>query len=415
MKRVLLIAFQYPPMTGTSGTQRALRFSQYLPQFGWEPIVLTASPCAYEKTSDDQMGDIPKDVHVSRAFALDAARHLAIRGKYPSLIALPDRWSSWSFSALLHGLSLIRRFKPAAIWSTFPIPTAHLIGLWLHRYHRLPWIADFRDVMTEDGYPSDRLIARCWQKLEERIITRCSVAVFTAKGAATMYANRYSHIDGDRFVVIENGYDEEAFASVVTKSTAAPGHDHGLSQPLVVLHSGAIYPAERDPTEFFIALKELSEESPADLKSVRFVLRATGHDTYIRSLIEQMGVQDLVELRPPISYRSAIEEMCNATALLVMQSDLCNRQIPAKLYECLRTGRPILGLASGDTAAALSRAGIDTVAPLESKLEIKQLLVRFVRSLREGTAIGAREHETTMHSRSHRTKELAGLLQRIER
>ena len=414
MKRVLLIAFQYPPMTGTSGTQRALRFSQYLPSFGWEPIILTACPQAYEKTSDDQMRDIPRDVHVSRAFALDAARHLSIRGRYPSLFARPDRWSSWSFSAVVQGLRLIRRFRPAAIWSTFPIPSAHVIGLWLHRWCKLPWVADFRDVMTEEGYPSDERMARCWQSLEKRIIEQCSAAVFTAAGAARMYANRYSEVDPDRFVVIENGYDEEAFAAR-QESRATQAGPQMSPEPLSIVHSGAIYPSERDPTQFLVALKELWDEARPDLVNVRIVLRATGHDGHIQPMIDQLGIRHLVELAPAISYRAAIAEMCTASGLLVMQGKLCDRQIPAKLYECLRSGRPILGLASGDTAAALERAGIDTVAELESKSAIKDLLIRFLRSLRDRTARGASSTEVSMHSRRSRTRELASLLQRIER
>ena len=96
-------------MTGTSGIQRALRFSQYLPEFGWEPIVLTARPCAYERTSDDQVADIPSHIHVERAFALDAARHLSVFGAYPRLLADPDRWMSWWLGGVPSGMRLAAR------------------------------------------------------------------------------------------------------------------------------------------------------------------------------------------------------------------------------------------------------------------------------------------------------------------
>ena len=70
-KRVLLIAYHYPPLRGSSGIQRALRFSQYLREFGWEPIVLTAHPRAYQDKSEDLLADVPPGVIVERAFALD--------------------------------------------------------------------------------------------------------------------------------------------------------------------------------------------------------------------------------------------------------------------------------------------------------------------------------------------------------
>src|SRR4249920_3824880 len=74
-KRVLIVAYHYPPVGGSSGVQRALKFSAYLRDFGWEPMVLTVQPRAYELVTDGQMAEIPKDIVIERAFALDAARH----------------------------------------------------------------------------------------------------------------------------------------------------------------------------------------------------------------------------------------------------------------------------------------------------------------------------------------------------
>src|SRR4051812_8923822 len=146
-KRILLVAYHFPPVQGSSGLQRTLKFAQYLPSFGWQAAVLTAHPRAYEHVTADQVDDIPASTFVRRAFALDTARHLSIRGAYPRALALPDRWVSWWFGAVPAGLALIRRFKPDVIWSTFPIATAHLVGLTLAHLTRLPWVADFRDAM----------------------------------------------------------------------------------------------------------------------------------------------------------------------------------------------------------------------------------------------------------------------------
>src|SRR5688572_18465464 len=90
-KRALLIAFHYPPVATSSGLQRTLAFSKYLPEYGWEPLVLTVSPRAYDVVRNDQLADIPEDIVVKRAFGLDARRHLAVAGRYPSWLATPDR------------------------------------------------------------------------------------------------------------------------------------------------------------------------------------------------------------------------------------------------------------------------------------------------------------------------------------
>ncbi|KXK33905.1 MAG: glycosyl transferase group 1 [Chlorobi bacterium OLB6] len=43
---VLVLAYYYPPM-GLSGVQRVAKFTKYLPQYGWNPIVVTTGPTLY--------------------------------------------------------------------------------------------------------------------------------------------------------------------------------------------------------------------------------------------------------------------------------------------------------------------------------------------------------------------------------
>ncbi|MGH8802466.1 MAG: hypothetical protein ACREX6_09285, partial [Casimicrobiaceae bacterium] len=150
MKRVLMIAYHFPPLAGSSGIQRTLRFVRHLPEFGWEPVILTTMIGAYERTSPDLDADVPAGLIVERAFAFDAARHLALAGRYPGPLARPDRWMTWRWDAVRRGMDLVRRLRPEAIWSTYPIATAHVIGAALERRTGLPWIADFRDPMAQD-------------------------------------------------------------------------------------------------------------------------------------------------------------------------------------------------------------------------------------------------------------------------
>ena len=90
-----MIAYHFPPLAGSGGIQRTLRFAQYLPEFGWQPLVLTAYPCAYEQTSIAQLSEIPQEIVVKYAFALNTAKHLAIAGRYPAFLVRPDRWLTW--------------------------------------------------------------------------------------------------------------------------------------------------------------------------------------------------------------------------------------------------------------------------------------------------------------------------------
>jgi glycosyltransferase involved in cell wall biosynthesis len=412
-KRVLMIAYHYPPMRGSSGIQRTLKFSQYLPQSGWGPVMLSAHPRAYSNPGDDQMADIPASVPVTRAFALDTARHLSVGGRYAGFMALPDRWASWCLGAIPAGWRLIRRHRPAVIWSTYPIASAHLIGLVLRRLTGLPWVADLRDPMTDVSYPEDPRTRRVFQWIERKTIEHCTVAVCTTPGAIKTYEARFPAIPRERYHLIENAYDEENFADAERGGAAAAPGAHG--GPLTLVHSGIIYPSERDPVPLFQALAALKQQGAVSAASVRVVLRATAHDDYLGGLIAEHGIADLVQLAPHVAYRDALAEMLNADGLLILQASNCNHQVPAKLYEYLRARRPILALtdSDGDTAATLRQAGIDSIAPLDQKDAIIAMLPRFLEQVRSGTAPLASAAVIAAHSRRARTEQLALLLDQV--
>lgn len=411
VKRVLMIAFHFPPLRGSSGIQRTLKFAQYLPQFGWTPVVLSAHPRAYANTGDDQMREVPSDVVVHRAFALDTSRQLSVKGRYPGFLSLPDRWVSWCLGAVPAGLRLVRKYRPEVIWSTYPIATAHLIGLCLHRLTGLPWIADLRDPMTDEGYPSNPAMRRVYQWIETRTITHCTKAICTTPGAIQTYERRFPHIPKSRFGLIENAYDEENFADAETSLAAGDA----ATQPFVLVHSGVIYPSERDPVPLFEALAFLLKEGKIAGASFKVILRATGHDSYLDGLIRQHGIDSIVSLAPHVPYREALLEMLTAGGLLILQASNCNHQVPAKLYEYLRAGRPILALTDpvGDTAATLRNAGIDTIAPLDSRDAIIKELQRFMGLVVNKAAPVATPATIAAHSRRARTNVLARLLDEV--
>jgi glycosyltransferase involved in cell wall biosynthesis len=379
MNAALMVAFHYPPCAGSSGIHRTLKFSRHLPAQGWRPVVLTAHPRAYERTGPEQLADIPPGTPVMRAFALDSGRHLAVRGRSLRATALPDRWASWWLGAVPAGLKLVRKHRPRVIWSTFPIATAHLIGLTLARMTGLPWIADFRDSMTEDHYPHHALTRRIYRSIERATVERAARIVFTAPSTLSMYRRRYPSLERSRCLVIPNGYDEDDFNDLpVWTYTAANG------RPIRLLHAGLVYPEERDPRPFFRALSQLMKDGRLGPDVLRVDLRAAGSEQYFRALIQELELGDLVHLLPPLPYREALGECAAADALLILQAASCNHQIPAKVYEYLRIGRPMLALTAheGDTAALLRETGGATVVSLHDEHAIAAALPGFLAAVR---------------------------------
>lgn len=348
-RRVLMIAFHFPPLRGSSGIQRTLSFARHLEESGWEPLILSAHPRAYPDVDLATDWRLPAGLVVERAMAFDTARQLSLAGRYPQWMALPDRWASWQLGGIATGLSMIRRHRPAAIWSTYPIATAHNIGARLQQLSNLPWVADFRDPMAHDGYPAD---ARTWQsfkRVEERVFARAARICFTTEGARRFYAQRYPQ-RAAALGVIGNGYDETAFAGLAPQ----PRTD---GSPWLLLHSGVVYPEWRDPAPLFAALRRLIDAGHPQAARLRIRFRASEHDDFVLTRARQHGVSAQIEMAPPLPYREALQEMLSADALLVLQSDGCNDQIPAKSYEYLRAAKPVLALAAPGSETATLFAG----------------------------------------------------------
>lgn len=425
-RTVLLVAYHFPPLRGSSGMQRTLRFARHLPKFGWRPIVLSIDPGAYEETGEASGNEVPPELEVHRAFGFNAARKLSLFGRYPNWVALPDRWANWRFWAVRKALRLVRSERIDAIWTTFPIATAHTIGRDVARRARIPWIAEFRDPMWQSDWPPEPAANAAWKKLETEIFTTADWVVFTAPSAVGMYTERFPEFGASKIAVIENGYDEETFrraeAALRSRGEGAAASSEGPaastavrgSRPITLLHSGIVYRSERDPSQMFAAIAALKRKGLIGVESLRIVLRASGAEGDYQADLERLGIADIVRLEPAIDYVAALNEMLTVDGLLLLQAANCNAQIPAKLYEYLRARRPILALTdpTGDTARTLDAAAAGRIARLDSAAEIEAALPLFLEEIRTGTARMPTEPTVARYSREAQSGELAALLQK---
>jgi glycosyltransferase involved in cell wall biosynthesis len=407
--RVLVAAYHFPPQAGSSGLLRSLKFCRYLPEFGWKPTVLTIHPRAHEQVNDSQLAEIPADVEVIRAFGLDTRRHLSFRGAYPRALALPDRWISWLLGAVPAGLRAIRKNDIDAIFTTYPIATAVLIGYVLHRLTGKPWIVDFRDSMTEDEYPQDPATRRVYRWIERKAVRHASKLLFTAPGAIRMYRQRYPELTEDRCILMPNGYDEPDFTGIAAQRQP--------EERLRLLHSGLIYPWERDPRPFFRALARLKAEGEISAQTLSVELRACGAEDEFRKNVTELGIEDLVHFLPALPYRASLQDAADADALLLLQAACCDHQVPAKAYEYLRLNKPVLALtsASGDTASQLNDAGGATIVDLADENAICDALPRFLQQVRTGSYPLPSVVKSRFYSRRIQAGRLAECLQAVKR
>jgi len=409
MNRVLMIAYHFPPIQGSSGVHRTVQFARHLPKFGWEPLIVSVHPRAYPSVNSDWFGGLPENTVIERAFALDSARHLSVKRRYLGLTALPDRWVSWWPDGVTKCLRLIKEFKPKALWSTFPVATAHLIGLTVQRLTGLPWIADFRDPMVQPTQPEPGTQRRIYQYLESEIIAHSTTGVFVTPSARHQCARSYPCKVKDYWQLIENGYDEDLFAKAVGSTDIAKDRDP--DDPIEFVHSGLLYSRGRNPLPFLNALKSVVRENHTRL---HVTLRGCGEEMDVDKKVSDMALDDIVDIKPSVSYTDAIREMEEADALIVFQGVEFNRQIPAKVYEYLRAGHPILALTdeSGETARLLDNYNGVYFADLTSPDQIERALIRLICDIQSNSIPRRHSAALAVLSRIAGAEKLAGILDR---
>ena len=419
-RSALMIAFHFPPLRGSSGIQRTLGFSRHLPKHGWNAIILAPNSRAYESVDEKQIGLIPEGLAVERSFCLDSARHLSIGGRYLDRLAVPDRWMSWIPGGVLKGLRTIRAHRPSVIWSTYPIATSHIIGSILASRSKLPWVADFRDPMVEwdaeneTFVPSQPLVLKSRLKVERRCAESASALVFCTEKARDICLERYPTLSSERCHVISNGYEEWSFVEaekLIDRRVA-----RSKSGVLKLLHSGTIYPTpDRDPGPFLDAVSVLKRDGVISASSLRITFRASGHDDYLRKLIMERGIDDIVELSSPLPYLDALAEMMTVDGLLIFQGHTSNPAIPAKLYEYFRAKSPILTLldSEGSTAELMESLEVGTIAPITDSAAIQKTLIEFLIDIRENRARVISSDNLRKFSRFELSKKLSTIFESI--
>ena len=332
-----MVAFEFPPSNGAS-VPRIESFYRYLKQWGWRVVVLTASPQAYERINSNYKDS--SDDLVFRTFTLDVPRHLSIKGKYWAAMERPDRWGlTWIPSALFTARKLIKKYQPDAIWSSSPIPSTHYIANYLSQKHQLPWVADYRDPFHYMNGSAGSYLDKQHKAIDRNTLHNATQLTFATAQVKTLYEEQYGDLVKDKSTVIENGYDEANFERLSTlKSLVTPFSENKFS----LYYSGVLYPNGRDPRPIFEAIAELNNSGMISPHNFELVFQGAGDGQEFQLELAQNGIETMVKFVAPVSFMEALNNMMHADALLLIQDKRFNKQIPGKIYEYLRTQKPML-------------------------------------------------------------------------
>ena len=377
MRRVLMIAYHFPPSL-TVGRMRTVKYCKYLPEFGWEPAVVTSHP---EAPYDPKLLDeIPAGTEVHRvgggalvAGMLHAARALrgAVRACLPRrqgstgegvsvgsdapgmvwYLYWPDLHASWIVPALRRALPLAR--KCDVIYSSGWPMSCHIIGRRLAKLTGKPWIADHRDPWTLDWtYPlrvQDRLFRWC----ERTCVRQCAYLVNVNEDRTRAHRKAFSFAPAEKFVTIPNGFDPADFEGLPKPPTEGP---------LTIAYIGALY-GGRSPQGLMRAIALLRERGrglPGQLKLRLIGDGATDH----AALGRELGILDCLELSARVPYGQALKALATShVALLLGGSKVDTISTPTKIYEYFFMGKPMMAvLPKGALWGLLAAAGVPCAA-----------------------------------------------------
>lgn len=365
-RRVLILAYDFPPR-GSTSVLRITKFARYLPEFGWQPVVVTATVRGGMR-DDALLAQLPADLEVLRVdnpFAPRSAQP-SVPSTQPSTRArlrqtlraalIPDPQILWLPGAVRVAAERIGRGDIAALLTTAPPFSIHMAGLWLkRRFPRLPWLMDMRDIWSENPAITDPLHYKL-QRACERWCVEHADRIVTATDGQRRLIERAFALPTARLTTITNGFDPLDVPSV-----AATQPQGALRLTYVGSMIGTRAAAAG---AFFAALEQLAADG---ITAQQLNVRLIGvFDSTIGRWAEPLVARGIVELLPFMPYAAAYAEMAAADVLLLTTSDDREGRLshPNKLFEYFAVGRPVLALTPpGDVAQLVQQAGVGVAVP----------------------------------------------------
>ena len=357
MKKVLIISYFFPP-SNAIGAQRPYRLAKYFPQFGWEAIVLTpklsGKPPEGIKIIETDYKDIVSGIKSKVGFSPEKGVHeqlgIAVSRdfNYPTwkskiikfakeIVGYPDNKKGWIKFAVESASEFLSKEKVDVIISTSGPVTTHLIARKLKLKHNIPWIADFRDLWTQNPYINKfRLIKYFEKQLERKTLYDADVIIAVTK--PWIYTLKLLHKNKKIFCVT-NGYDEDDFPTLLPK----------LTKKFTITYTGQLYNGKRDPLLLFKVITKLINENKIDSELIE--IRFYGYEEdWIKEDIKKHHLESVVNFYGFLPRNDVLEKQRESQILLLLlwpnkdEEGFC----PGKVYEYVGARRPIVAIGASE-------------------------------------------------------------------
>ena len=394
MKKVILIAFYFNQVNEIA-SKRLRALAKYLPNFGWNPIVIVPDlgfipkenetlNCRiiyteYEdmfahfsnkfKSSDESKNKFKSDETDFKKSADDKLKDsssfsnpivsasVSIAGE---IFAYPDGMKYWHESAFREASKIIEVEEiDGIISSSWPI-TCHTIAKDLKEKYDIPWIADLRDLWNLNPYVSHTFIRNYFErKLELKTFENADVLTTTTDLAAETLATL--HPDNE-IVSILSGYDKGDFEFLEKISSEMENSDDGLesfndglepnlddssdsdSNKLKFIYAGSLYGGKRDPSILFEAIRQLEDESRID--SSNLSMEFYGDSGNLESIAKKYSLSNIVKIGGKIPHSDVLKKQLMSDVLLLISWNNEKEKIfiPGKIYEYFALKKPVLSI-----------------------------------------------------------------------
>jgi hypothetical protein len=345
-RRSWIIFSYFSNIDGKASSQHIDDRIPHLASLGVKPFIVS-SICA-ERSSDVTHFRVPSVAPSGVRFEL---RYLKRRNKVFKFAAIPlliiilplyfiekaiiDLESEWSWFplAFLRGLVLCTKFHPELIYSTGGPPSAHLAAGLLARWVKMPWIAELQDPIVFKDWKRSKAALKINSRLERFILQNASAVVFLTEGARERAVQR-TNVDASKTHVIYPGACPADGPQTISQK----------GDLCHFAHFGSLG-GSRNPGTFLEGIQILLDQNPDLIEKVRLDFYGA-MDSFSGKLIDRFKYREVVTYFGKVPRLEALRAMRKSDALVLIQNldDLSYETIPSKVYEYLRTDRPILGL-----------------------------------------------------------------------